>query len=314
MSAILLLLALLAGPALGQTVINGDAWVSGQMGVGTTAPSAQLQINASSAATTIFQVSDIIGTPIMSLSNTGNLSFQVTPAASMDVIGAGDNSAIGLQLGNGNLYPNTSSIQAAFGYNGTGNLSHAIRTVHSTSTAGNSMDFLLWNTGVSTTAIGNLEVLTLVTISSSASSTEASFHVMPIGVSTVEVTVSNGSTLGGGTVERAAEITHSSKELKSDIAYLGPEDEQRAYDEVFSLKPASFRYMVWNKKKKKLVRDRHQQIRRGLIYEDSPDDIKGPGKSLVLDERVTNMELATKELLRRLDALDADAAKQEQAP
>ena len=284
--------------------------------MGTTAPAARLQVVASSQATTIFQVSGVDETPFLTVASSGAVGAGLTPLADLDINGSGDSGAVGLQLRSGNQYPNTSSIQAAFGYNGTGNLSHAIRTEHSTSTAGNSMDFLLWNTGVSTPAVGNLEVLTLVTISSSASSTEASFHVMPpsVGLSTVEVTVSNGSTLGGGTVERAAEITHSSKELKSDIVYLGPEDEQRAYDEVFSLKPASFRYMVWNKKKKKLVRDRHQPTRRGLIYEDSPDDIKGPGKSLILDERVTNMELAAKELLRRLDALDTDAAKQEQTP
>lgn len=307
MSPLSVLLALWAAPALAQTVITGDAWVSGQLAAGTTVPAARLEVDASSTTLTVFQVSDVIGTPIITVDQKGRLGLGAAPTANADINGRGDAGVLGLQLQDGNLYPNTSSLQIVFGASGTTNLDHAIRTIHSTTTANNSIDFFLWSPAVSSTAVGTLQVLSVVSIASSPSSSEASFHVMPVSVSTAEVTVSNGATTGGGTVHRAIEFSHSSRELKSDIVYLSEEEERRAYAEIGALKHAKFRYKVW--KKGKLERDRHQRLRRGLIYEDAPDDIKGPGQSLVLDARVDNAELALKELMRRLESLELQTGK-----
>ena len=43
----------------------------------------------------------------------------------------------------------------------------------------------------------------------------------------------------------------------------------------------------------------------GLVYEDAPASIRGPAQTVVLDYRVLNLELASKELDRRVAALEA---------
>ncbi len=305
-AALLAALALVAqgGPALGQTLVVGDAWITGQVAVGTTTPSARLTIQASSAASTVFQVSGVDETPFLAVASSGAVGAGVVPAARLDVNGSGDSGVTALELRDGNLYPMTSGYQMSFGYNGSSNLRHAIRTEHSTDTANNGIDFLLWTPSVGTTTVGNLGVLSLVT-----TSTSASVHVMPIGTPQFEMVISNGVTTGAGTLHRASEASVSSRELKSEISYLGLEEELKAYQEVAGLKHARFRYKVL--RKGRLERDRHQPMRRGLIYEDAPESIKGRGRSLVVDERVNNAELAMKELMRRLEAAQAEAARLE---
>jgi hypothetical protein len=296
-----LLLSALAEGARAQTTIVGDAYVTGQMSVGTNTVSGPFFVLASSGAATVFQVSGVDETPFLTVASSGAVGVGATPVANLDVNGSGDSGVVALQLRDGNMYPATGSYQVAFGVNGSSNLRHAIRTTHSTSTLNNSIDFFLWTPAVSTPSVGSLEVLSLVT-----TSTGASMHIMPVSVSTVEVTVSNGVTLGGGSVIRAIEGPHSSRELKSDITYLGPQDEARAYAEVAALKHATYRYKVW--RKGKLVSDDKQPLRRGLIYEDAPDSVKGPGATLVYDERLNNAELAAKELIRRLESLESKAS------
>ena len=163
------------------------------------------------------------------------------------------------------------------------------------------MDFLVWSQSASTTAIGSLNVVSLVTVS-----TGASVHVRPAGTPDVELEVSNGSSTGGGTVHRAAEGTHSSRELKSDIAYLGPQEESQAYEEVKALKHATFRYK--RIKGKTLVEDSREPIRLGLIYEDAPSSIRGTGESIVIDERVNNAEMALAEFIRKLEKFQSEVS------
>ena len=292
----------LARPAVAQTTVVGDAFISGTLSVGTSTVSARLQVQASSTAGTAFQVSGVDETPFLTVSTGGPVGLGVSPDANLDVMGSGDNGTSALELRNGNLYPANSAYQMTFGVSGTSNLRHAIRTVHSTTTANSSIDFLLWTNAVSTTSVGALEALSLLT----TTTTGASFHVMPVSVSTVQVVVSNGQSFAAGTVIRTVEGVESSRAIKSDIAYLGLENEERAYGEAQNLKHATFRYKVW--RKGKLVRDRKGPLRHGLIYEDVPDDLRGPDNSVVIDERVNNAELAMKALLRRLEGAEAEAA------
>ncbi|MBI3548638.1 MAG: hypothetical protein HY078_06245 [Elusimicrobia bacterium] len=304
MMRFLLLSTLLAQEAaFAQTVVIGDAWVAGQVAVGTNTYSGRFNVVGSSLTSTIFQVSGVDETPFLAVTSSGAVGMGMTPLARLDVNGSGDNGIAALELRNGNRLGSTGAYQMTLSYDGSANLRHAVRTIHSsTQAAGNGMDFLLWTPAVATTSVGGLRVMSLVALS-----TGASVHVMPIGTPLYQMVISNGVTNGAGTLHRMSEGTVSSRALKSDIAYLGLDEETKAYEEVSALKHAAFRYKSW--RNGKLVRDRRQPVRRGLIYEDAPESIRSPGKTLVVDERVVNLELTVKELIRRLEAADFDATR-----
>jgi hypothetical protein len=302
------MLVALVQPVRAQTTINSDAWISGRLAVGASSATARMEVQESSTALAAFQVSGAGETPFWVVNSTGSVGAGVSPLARLDINGSADSGAVGLMLRDGNTLPNTGSYQMAFGYNGTTNMRHAISTSHSTSAVSGSMDFYIWNTALSQSSVGSLDVLSLVVIATGAANM-ASMHVRPVGTSTVQLEVSDGSTTGGGTIERLYEGVPSSRQRKMEIAYLGENEEQQAYQDIKSLKPVEFRYKSFDKKKKILVRDTHQPMRRGLIYEDAPNNIKGPGQSIIIDQRVNNLEMATKEFLRRLDTLQSEADK-----
>lgn len=296
------LLLLLASCASAQTTITGDAWISGRLGVGTTSPAAVVDVVNGSTTTSAFQVSGVDATPFLQVASSGAVGIGIAPAANLDVYSQGDADAVGVQIHNGKNPGGSSAFQLAFGVNGSADLRHAISTTHSTTTSGGSMDFFIWTPSVSTTAAPSLNLLSLVTTTNTAS-----VHIMPAQTPFVELEVSSGSTLGGGAVHRALEGTHSSRDLKTDISYLTEADERAAFEEVKDLRHARFRYK--RLKKGKLVRDRKQPLMRGLIYEDVPESIRAPDHSISYDRRLLNEEMATQELIRRLDRLDAEVPK-----
>jgi hypothetical protein len=294
-----------AQTVFGQTAIVGDAWTVGPLSVGTTAQTDAMDVVNSTYSAAAFQVSGVDETPFFQVASSGVMGVGVTPVAGLDVTGSGDSGAISLELDNGTLYPSTGNVQIAFGANGTADLMHSIQSVHSTTTANSSLNFYIWTPAVSTTSMGTVEVLSLVT-----TSTDATMHVMPAtGTPAYELVVSNGFTLGGGTIHRIQELSPSSRAWKTDISYLSEADETQAYEDVRSLRHIRFRYKSWNKKKKKLVRDKKQPLRRGVLYEDAPESIKGTGRSIGVDERLINAEIAAQELIRRLETLEAEANK-----
>ena len=126
-----------------------------------------------------------------------------------------------------------------------------------------------------------------------------SVHISPVGAADVELEVSNGQVTGGGKIHRASASTHSSRALKTDIAYFGEDAPARALAEVFALKHATFRY------KSPVAR---QPLTRGLIYEDTPDSIRGEGQTVVVDYRLMNLELALKAVNGRVGELEARIA------
>ncbi|MEQ1920603.1 MAG: hypothetical protein ABL955_15550, partial [Elusimicrobiota bacterium] len=288
------LAAFLASGAQAQTAVVGDAWIIGPVMVGTTtASSSRLSVVASSATETPFQVSGVDLTPFLRVGKDGKVGMSTYSAANLDVNGSGDSTNTALMLQSGNLYGGgTTRVQLAFGQDGTTNRRHAITSVHSDSTTHNSLDFLIWSPDAGTTSLATMTVLSLVTISSTAA-IEASVHVRPIGDPKHELMVSDGASPGGGTIHVAAQVTPSSREWKRDIAYLGAEDEAAAYAHERNLKHVSFRYA--RLKGKEFVRNSRAPIRRGLIYEDAPAEIRGPGETLSMDQRLLETELAFKE-------------------
>lgn len=119
-----------------------------------------------------------------------------------------------------------------------------------------------------------------------------------------ELEVSNGVTTGGGYILRAEAITSSSSRFKKDISYLTRKDEEQAYKDVAALKPAMFR-------RKKIGKDgvAHPDpsapLERGLIFEETPQSVRGRPGEIILDERLVNAEMALKAAMRRIDELTA---------
>lgn len=301
--------SLLASEAGAQTAIVGDAWIIGPVMVGTTtAASSRLHVVASSATAVPFQISGVDLTPFLRVAKDGKVGMSTYSAANLDVNGAGDASNTALMLQSGNLYGGgTTRKQIAFGQDGTTNRRHAIASVHSDSTTHNSIDFLIWSPDAgSATSMATMTVLSLVTISSTAA-IKASVHVRPVGDPKHELVVSNGSSTGGGTIHVFNQVSPSSRDWKRDIAYLGAADEAAAYANERGLKHVSFRYA--RLKGGRFVRDSHAPLRRGLIYEDSPAEVRGPGETLSLDQRLLESELAFKEFARKLDAAEREVGR-----
>lgn len=290
-----------------QTAISGDAWIIGPVMVGTTtAASSRLHVAASSSTEVPFQVSGLDLTPFLRVTKDGKVGISTSPLANLDVSGSGDSSNTALMLQSGNLYQSgTTRAQITFGQDGTTNRRHSISSVHSDSTTHNSLDFRIWSTDAGSAAnVATMTVVSLVTISTASG---ASVHVRPFGDPTVELTASNGSSLGGGTIHVAAQVTPSSRDWKRDIAYLGGEEEAAAYAHERGLTHVTFRYA--RLKGGRFTRDSHASTHRGLIYEDSPSELRGPGESLSLDQRLVESELAFKELSRKLEAAVREAGQ-----
>jgi hypothetical protein len=93
---------------------------------------------------------------------------------------------------------------------------------------------------------------------------------------------------------RAALVGSSSERLKTDVSHLKPRDQLKAWDDVQALKHARFAYKG---------EPQGSPLRRGLMYEDAPQSIHGPGRTLSMDARLANVELAIKEAAERLSRM-----------
>jgi hypothetical protein len=296
------ILLLAAATASAQTYVVGDAWISGRLTAGTTVAGASLEVQATTNVSTAFQVSGVFETPFLVVTTSGDVGMGVTPTTRLDITGAADVDNAAVVLRNGNLYPSATQYQLTFGEGGTVNRRHAIRSVHLSSTSSNGLDFLLWTPTLSAAQVGSLDVLSLVTTSSGSS-----VHIRPVGTPTVDLVVSDGSTLGGGAVHRAAEVAPSSREWKTSIYPLDATQEDLASANIEGLRHVSFRYKKWTPKG--WVNDSRQPTRRGLLYEEAPASMRGPGKSLIVDERINELELAMKQLIRRVESAEKEAAR-----
>jgi len=128
--------------------------------------------------------------------------------------------------------------------------------------------------------------------------------------SDVTIEVSSGGVTGGGSIHRAASGTHSSRNRKSDIRNMSAQEKQQRFIDVKNLKHVEFRYKKLNKQGK-LVPDPNGKLRKGLILEDAPASIKD-GAAIMIDDRILNLEITVQLLIQenndlkaRVDALEA---------
>lgn len=294
MKALLLVLVLV--PAAGaQTVFDSEVWVASRTGVGTGSPGARFESRGSSSTASWFQVSGVDLSPAFRVGSDGTLGLSTASAARLTVSGAGDAGDLALELRGGNDYPSASSTQTTFGYAGGTLYRHAIRTQHAATASSNTLTFALWSSADAAGAVGTKQVLTLL-----AHSTATTVHVVPppgavLSTYTVQLIVSNGTTVGAGSMMRGGEGTASSALIKEGIEPLGPAAGAEAARDVAGLKHVRFRYKGAKGPKQ-----------RGLLFEEAPESIKTPANALSVDRRLLNAELAAQELLRRLAAAEAE--------
>jgi hypothetical protein len=281
---------------------SGAQYVTGQFGAGTATPQATLDILTALTDVYSLRVSSQNGSPLLVVDAAGRVGVGAASSGPLlDVAGSGDSGDIGLQLRSGNSSSTYSSGQIVFAYGASAQFPHALLTRSIDSQyLGNDVDFLLWNSTAQPFALGTKRVLSLQAISASSSSV----HIQPVGTPAYELVVSDGQTTGGGSVMAAAVGTHSSRKLKTVVSTLTDRDADAAYEEVKSLKPAKFRYKRRDGAEGPFV--------RGLIYEDSPTDIRDErGQSLVMEARVANMELALAAANRRIRDLEKKISEAE---
>ncbi|MBI3289110.1 MAG: tail fiber domain-containing protein [Elusimicrobia bacterium] len=293
-----------AAPAQADTKISGDAQFTGQLGVQTAVPRARAEIRLGAADSYVLRVSSADGTFMAGVDKNGRLALGVSSAnARVDVRGTGDNGDIGLLLRAGNSSSTVSASQIVFAYDSTGTYRHSLRTRHvSGQQAYNSMDFYLWNSTADPTALGAQYALSLQAVATASS---ASVQTNPAGIGTYELEVSSsGGIVGGGTMMCGSVATHSSRKLKDDIVYLDSARERQAYDEVKNLKHVSFRYKMPSGQADAV-------LRRGLLYEEAPPSVRGADKSLIVDQRVLNLEMTLKVANQRVKSLEAKILESE---
>lgn len=292
MSRLILLFLGLASAASAQMTASGDMMITGQAGVGTAVPQARLEIKLSSADAYALRVSSQNGEPLLLVDKSGRLGIGLAaPGALLDVNGHGDTSDLGLQLRAGNSSSTVLSSQIVFAYDSSGTYRHSLRTrAADGQNLGNALDFYLWNSTGAPTTLGSLNVLGLLAGPSASTGT---VHIQPVGEPVYELTVSDGQTTGAGKVMAADITTHSRRALKGDIAYLGEDEERRAYADMKALRHATFRYK--RRTPRGWATNPGAPLVRGLIYEDAPLSVRDArGKSLVLENRLANLEMALK--------------------
>lgn len=290
--------ALLPPPSSCQTRFTGDGQVTGQMGVGTSVPQARLEVKISSTDAYGLKVSSADGSAFLVVDSSGRLGVKLsTPLANVDVVGGADSGELGLLLRVGNSSASTASGQIAFAYgNSTQTFRHSIRTRHRASqNLHNAVDFFLWRSTGQPEALGGLWAMSLQNVPAAST---GSVHVLPTGDADAELEVSNSTTTGGGTIHRASAGTHSSAALKGGIEHLTEGDERTAFEDVRALRLTRFRYR----------NDPSGRPMRGLLYEEAPESVRGPHKTVVVDYRLLNLEAALKEVNRRVLALEAEIA------
>lgn len=297
----LALLVLLPLAASAGTRTSGDLTVTGAMGAGTLVPRAALEVGMQPEDAYALKASSPDGTALFLFDRSAKAGLGLTPTGSrLAVSGQADAGEVGLELRAGNSSSSVTSAQIALG-DGTGAYRHDIRTrAAGGQREGNAVDFYLWNSTDAVYGLGSEEAMSVQLGTKSGMS---GWHVDPSSDPvTVELVVSSGGVYAGGVIVRGFWATHSCfAAMKEGVRRLGETERVRAAADLASLKPVRFRYKG----------DPRGTRRTGLIYEETPESVHGPGESVSVKERLMNLELALQAAQSRIVTLQAEVERRE---
>lgn len=282
------------------TRLSGDLQVDGNLLVGFMGSGARAEVVARAEYDYALMVSSVDRRAMLAVDNANFVSLGTAPASGrLTVAGVPGDTALALRSGNSTA--SVAGAQLAFGFDGTGELRHRLYTQHGPEPYQNKAVFALWTPASgSSSTLGALPVLSLE--GSTHTAAQALVHVMPAGLADKELVVSDGASMGMGSVLRGERWTPSSAALKKDVKRLGRAEEDKAWDDVAALRPVRFR---------RLGAD--APVERGYVYEETPASIRdGPG-AVSADERLVNAELALKAAMRRIEELKTRIKKLKEA-
>ncbi len=184
-------------------------------------------------------------------------------------------------LRNENERGTTNLYQMTFGFGDKGRFRHAIRTSRSDPRrGGGTLDFLIW--GPETGSEKRVARRAVLSLQNDLKATEV--QILPAGDGGADLVVSDGKSNGGGTLHRRRELVPAGKESIADVVYLGEAEELKAFLAADRLRYSSARQ---------------------LSFDTAPAGVQRSGGFISLDGRVMNAELAAKELIRRVEQLEA---------
>ncbi|MBI5597507.1 MAG: hypothetical protein HY928_15565 [Elusimicrobia bacterium] len=287
------------------TKLSSDLQVDGNLLVGFLGSGAKAEVVARSEYDYALKVSSPDGRAMLAVDNANFVSIGTAPASGrLTLQGVSGDAALALRTGNSTA--SLTGAQIALGYDGSGQLRHALVTQHGSAAYNNRLEFDLWSPDSSSGSLAGVRGLSLQ--GSTKTAAGALVEVRPVDITgdpaDAELEVSNGVAHGAGYVLRADVITLSSRGFKRDIHRLTRKDEEQAYKDIAALMPAVFR-----RKRRGMDGSLHSDpsaaLERGLIYEETPQSIRGRPGEIIYDERLVNAELALKAAMRRIEELSA---------
>lgn len=278
---------------------TSDQRVTGRLLAGSTDTGAQFEIESTGDYAQTLLISSANKNPLFSITWTPAIGIGTgDPQARLDI----SSGSIALQLRSGNSTNSLTSSQLVFARNGEAAYPHLIRSQHGANAGDNKLEFLVWTPDSgSTTTLANMTVLALQGISGGSG---ASAHIRPSGTPDVELEVSNGSSTGGGTMQRLQVLNPSSRRFKSDVRYLDEQTENAALKATANLKHVHFQYKTPFSEGGQPLSS-IAEVHRGLVYEDVPSQLRDGRGGIDSAERLAQLEMALRAAIRRLEALQS---------
>jgi hypothetical protein len=104
---------------------------------------------------------------------------------------------------------------------------------------------------------------------------------------------------GAGVIRYGESGEHVGRQGRTVVSRLGSKEEREAYGEISSMKHSKYQLAGSG------LGGPMPSVMRGIQYKQAPKSIKAPDQSLILDERIMNLELAVKEAEREIRELSA---------
>jgi hypothetical protein len=257
-----------------ESVIQGDLLIDGRLAVGTLKPSARLHIRGGRSGPS-FLVSGVDMTPFLEVSTEGFVGFLHRPMSPLD-IGSADDSFPAVLLREVGGAP-----QLAMSAEDGKDQRHSIAAdfmKHDNA----QLSFAVWSSSAGSK--------TMMAVQSGAPG-PSRVHIRPVGAAVVDLEISNGVTAGGGRLHRRREVSPASEQIMSHARVLSRAEEAAGAHDLRTLKYAA------------------GQSGPQPVYENIPASIRRSDGFVSVDARVTNAELAMKELSRRISRLQAAAKR-----